>query len=66
MSRTPIDEGNDRVGELSEQAEANGINEDETAELWSYSDHLSSLAPELRDEDVETRFPSDDPSYTQM
>lgn len=44
-----VDEGTDRVVELLREAEANGVSEEETSELWWYSEHLRSRAAELSD-----------------
>jgi hypothetical protein len=43
-------QGNDRAVELLQEAEAGGVDEDETCDLWWYSEHIRSLAAELRDE----------------
>ncbi|MDX3230671.1 hypothetical protein [Streptomyces sp. ME19-01-6] len=48
-----MDEDNDRAVELLHEAEAHGIDEDETSELWWYSEHKRSLAAELRDDIAE-------------
>lgn len=48
-----MDEDNDRAVELLQEAEANGVDEDETAELWWYSDRFRSLAAELREQTAE-------------
>jgi len=47
------DEDNDRAVELLREAEAHGVDEDETRELWWYSDHLRSLAAEIRADNAE-------------
>lgn len=44
-----MDEDNDRAVELLQEAEANGFDDDETSELWRYSEHLRSRAAEFRD-----------------
>ncbi|MEU6268143.1 hypothetical protein [Saccharopolyspora shandongensis] len=44
-----MDEDNDRAVELLQSAEACGVDEDETAELWSYSDRLRSSADGIRE-----------------
>jgi hypothetical protein len=44
-----IDEDTDRAVKLLGEAEANGVDEDEIAELWRYSEHLRSRADEQRD-----------------
>ncbi|MFE1776174.1 hypothetical protein [Streptomyces sp. NPDC059008] len=48
-----MDEDNDRAVELLKEAEANGVDEDETVELWWYSDHMRSRAAQNRDYLVE-------------
>ncbi|OMI37560.1 hypothetical protein [Streptomyces sparsogenes] len=45
-----MDEDSDRAMELLREAEAHGVDEDETAELWEYAEHIRSLAAELSDE----------------
>ncbi|KOG46938.1 hypothetical protein [Streptomyces decoyicus] len=44
-----MDEGNDRVVGLLQEAEAHGVDEDETSELWWYSERMRSRAAEFRD-----------------
>ncbi|MEV0081620.1 hypothetical protein [Saccharopolyspora sp. NPDC050642] len=44
-----MDEDNDRAVELLQAAEAGGVDEDETAELWWYSDHLRASADGMRE-----------------
>jgi hypothetical protein len=48
-----MDEGNDRAIVLLQEAEANGVDEDVTHELWWYSDDMRSLAARLSDENAE-------------
>lgn len=48
-----IDEDIRRVAELLQDAEDHGVDEDETLELWWYSEHLTSLAAEFRERDEE-------------
>jgi tetratricopeptide (TPR) repeat protein len=48
-----MDADNDRAVELLREAEAHGVDEDETHELWWYSDHMRSLAAELRADSAE-------------
>ncbi|WAL64338.1 hypothetical protein ORV05_25680 [Amycolatopsis cynarae] len=43
-----VDEQTGRVVDLLKEAEANGVAEDETAELWRYAEHLQSRAAENR------------------
>ncbi|WP_329179673.1 hypothetical protein OG754_35260 [Streptomyces decoyicus] len=49
-----MDEDNDRAVELLQAAEANGVDENETSELWWYSARMRSRAAELRDYLAET------------
>ncbi|MEU0803948.1 hypothetical protein [Streptomyces sp. NPDC005970] len=44
-----MDEDSDRAIALLREAEAHGIDEDETDELWRYAEHIGSLAAELSD-----------------
>ncbi|MER6144564.1 hypothetical protein ABT174_31720 [Streptomyces sparsogenes] len=44
-----MDDDSDRAMELLREAEAHGVDEDETAELWEYAEHIRSLAAELGD-----------------
>lgn len=44
-----MDEDSDRAIALLQVAEAHGIDEDETDELWRYAEHIGSLAAELGD-----------------
>jgi tetratricopeptide (TPR) repeat protein len=44
-----LNEDNDRAVELLKEAEANGVDEDETVELWWYSEHLRRHAGQLSD-----------------
>jgi hypothetical protein len=48
-----MDEDNDRAVEFLQEAEANGVDEDETSELWWYSENMRSLAAECRDQSAE-------------
>ncbi|MGY0062997.1 hypothetical protein ACWY4P_41745 [Streptomyces sp. LZ34] len=48
-----MDASNGRVVELLEEAEANGVAEDETSELWWYSEHIRSLAAKMSDQIAE-------------
>jgi hypothetical protein len=48
-----MDEDNNRAIELLREAEAYGVDEDETSELWWYSEHMRSLAAELIDQTAE-------------
>ncbi|WP_405411443.1 hypothetical protein [Streptomyces decoyicus] len=49
-----MDEDNDRAVELLQEAEANGVDEKETSELWWYSERMRSRAAEFRDYLAET------------
>jgi nucleotide-binding universal stress UspA family protein len=44
-----MDEDSDRAIALLREAEAHGMDEDETYELWRYAEHIGSLAAEHRD-----------------
>ncbi|MGY0062892.1 hypothetical protein ACWY4P_41205 [Streptomyces sp. LZ34] len=44
-----MDEDSDRSIALLREAEAHGIDEDETYELWRYAEHIGSRAAELND-----------------
>ncbi|MES4907315.1 MULTISPECIES: hypothetical protein [unclassified Streptomyces] len=44
-----MDEDSDRAVALLREAEAHGIDEDETCELWRYAEHIGSVAAELSD-----------------
>lgn len=48
-----VDEGMDRVDELLRDAEAHGVDEDETSELWWFSEDLRSRAAELSEYQAE-------------
>src|SRR5262245_56457356 len=45
-----MDKVNDRAVELLHEAEAGGVTEEETSELWWYSKHMGSVAAESRDQ----------------